>query len=110
MRVLEAVPPEVERQRAWVKIKELIAARGDPGAVATAVRERLNAHYDSDELKESWIALIEAEPIALIRIICLVPYLANGKTDPIRLRPRLLHVGVSARALLPPYEGLFLVL
>ena len=34
-------------------------------------------------LKQSWVTLIEADPMSLIRIFCQLPYLASGKTDPI---------------------------
>ena len=79
----EAVSIEVERQRAWAQIKDLITRRSEPATIAAAIRDRLHAKYDADEIKESWIALIEADAISLIRIICQLPYLANGKTDPI---------------------------
>ncbi|MBE0543528.1 MAG: hypothetical protein IH623_19460 [Verrucomicrobia bacterium] len=75
--------PEVERQLAWDKIKELIVRRADPAAVAAAIRDRLHAKYEAEEVKQSWITLIEADVISLIRIFCQLPYLANGKTDPI---------------------------
>jgi hypothetical protein len=75
--------PEVERQLAWVKIKDLISQRSDPATVAGAIRDRLNARYDADEIRQSWITLTEADPMALIRIFCQVPYLPSGKTDPI---------------------------
>jgi hypothetical protein len=79
----EAVPPEVERQLAWARVKDLIARRTDPTAVATAIRDRLNAKYDADEMRQSWITLTETDPISLIKIFCHLPYLANGKTDSI---------------------------
>jgi hypothetical protein len=92
-----AVPPEVERQMAWARIKDMIAHRTDPTTVANTMRERLNSKYDADEIRESWIALTEADPILLIRVFCQLPYLPSGKTDPIA-RPvletyitRLLH-------------------
>jgi len=78
-----ALPPEVERQMAWAKVKELIVLRNDPTAIASAIRERLNARYDSDEIRQSWITLIEAEPLSLIRIFCQIPYRGDGKTDSI---------------------------
>jgi hypothetical protein len=79
----EAVPPEVERQLAWARVKDLIARRSDPTAVAAAIRDRLNAKYDADEMRQSWITLTETDPISLIKIFCHLPYLANGKTDSI---------------------------
>lgn len=78
-----AVPPEVEQKTAWERIKDMIARRSDAGAVATAIRERLNAKYNADEIRQSWLALTEADPISLIRIFCQVPYRADGKTDAI---------------------------
>jgi hypothetical protein len=79
----ERISPEAERQMAWAKIRELIAQRTDAAVTAAAIRERLNAKYDAEEIRQSWITLSEAEPLMLIRIFCHVPYLANGKTDPI---------------------------
>jgi hypothetical protein len=76
-------PAENERQRAWTKIKEMIARRGDAATIAAAIRERLNAKYDADEIWQSWLALIEADAFALIRIFCQLPYRADGKTDAI---------------------------
>ena len=75
--------PEVERQMAWEKIKVLITEHGDPTAIAAAMRDRLHAKYDADEIKQSWITLIEADPISLIRVFCQLPYLASGTTDPV---------------------------
>jgi hypothetical protein len=79
----QSLPVEVERQLAWDKVKDLIAHRTDATAVAAAIRERLNAKYDADEIRQSWITLTEADPMALIKIFCQLPYLANGKTDSI---------------------------
>jgi hypothetical protein len=78
-----ALPPEVERQVAWGKIKELIAQRNDPAVIAGAIRDRLRAKYDAEEVKQSWITLIDADAISLIRIFCQLPYCPDGKTDPI---------------------------
>jgi hypothetical protein len=78
-----ALPPEVERRMAWGKITEMIARRTDAHAIAAAIRDRLNAKYDAEEIRQSWMTLIEAEPLALIKIFCYVPYLPSGKTDPI---------------------------
>ena len=75
--------PEVERELAWDMIRELITHRAEPAAIATAIRDRLHAHYDSDEVKQSWITLVEAEPISFIRTFCQLPYLADGRTDAI---------------------------
>jgi hypothetical protein len=79
----EQLPPELERQIAWAQIKAMIAQRTDPATVAAAIRERLHAKYDADEMKQSWITLMEADPISFIRVFCQLPYLANGKTDPV---------------------------
>lgn len=78
-----ALPPAMERQMAWDRIKDLITRRTDPTAIAAAVRDRLHARYDSDEVRQSWITLIEADAISLIRTLCQLPYLPDGKTDPI---------------------------
>ena len=78
-----ALSPEVERQLAWDKVKDLIERRAEPAAIASAIRDRLHAHYDADEVKLSWIILIEADVISLIRTFCQLPYLADGSTDPI---------------------------
>ena len=77
------LPPEMERQMAWGRIKELITGRNEPASIASAIRERLHAKYDAEEIKQSWITLIEADALALIRIFCQLPYLPSGKTDPI---------------------------
>jgi hypothetical protein len=75
--------PEAERQLAWSKIKDLIAQRGEPASVAAVIRDRLHSRYDAEELKQSWITLIEADAISLIRIFCQLPYRADGQTDAI---------------------------
>jgi hypothetical protein len=81
--VLENIPVELERQLAWEKVKELIAGRAEPAAVAAAIRDRLHARYDADELKQSWLTLIDADAISFIRIFSLLPYLPDGGSDPI---------------------------
>ena len=78
-----AVPPEVEQRMAWEKIKDMISRRAEAATVAAAIRDRLNAKYDADEIRLSWLALTEADPISLIRIFCHIPYRADGKTDAI---------------------------
>ena len=83
LKAAEAMPVETERQLAWGKIKDLILHRTSPTAVATAIRDRLNAKYDADEIRQSWVTLTEADPLSLIKIFCQLPYLANGKTDSI---------------------------
>lgn len=82
-RAQSTVSPEVERQLAWDRVKELIDRRADPAAIAAAIRERLHAKYDADEVKQSWVTLNETEPISFIRAFCQLPYLADGRTDPI---------------------------
>ncbi|MDB6015774.1 MAG: hypothetical protein JWR19_263 [Pedosphaera sp.] len=77
------ISPEMERQMAWEKIKQLITPRGNPTAIAGAFRERLHVKYDADEIKQSWLTLTEADPMSLIRIFCQLPYLPDGKTDSI---------------------------
>lgn len=79
----ENLPVEVERQLAWGRIKDLMLQRRDATLVAAAIRERLNAKYDADEIRQSWVTLTETDPMAMIKIFCQLPYLANGKTDSI---------------------------
>jgi hypothetical protein len=78
-----AVSPEREQQTAWDNIKARLTQRTAPSEIATAIRDRLHAKYDADEVKQSWLVLIQAEPMALVRIFCLLPYLPDGQTDPI---------------------------
>lgn len=78
-----AVSPEEDRRLAWDGIKELITKRQDPAAIAAAIRDRLHVHYNADEVRQSWITLAEADPIAFIRVFCQIPYRADGRTDPI---------------------------
>jgi hypothetical protein len=78
-----ALSPEKERQLAWDKIQDQIRNRAEPSAVAAVIRDRLNAKYDADEIRQSWITLIAADPISLIKVFCLIPYRADGKTDSI---------------------------
>ena len=83
MKAEKALPPEIDRQNAWSKIKDMIARRAEAVAIAGAIRERLNACYDPEEIKQSWMTLIEADPMSLIRVFCQLPYLPNGQTDPV---------------------------
>ncbi|HXP61688.1 MAG TPA: hypothetical protein VN829_14425 [Dongiaceae bacterium] len=78
-------PLENERQRAWARIKDLVARRGDATTIAAAIRDRLNAKFDADEIRQSWLALIEADSIGFIRIFCQIPYRADGATDAMAL-------------------------
>lgn len=77
------VPPEVERELAWGRIKDMVAQRSDAVSLANAIRERLNAHYESEEIRQSWVVLTDADPMSFIRVFCQLPYLPGGKTDPI---------------------------
>ena len=79
----ETLSPEFERQMAWDKIKDLITNRADPAVIAATMRERLHAKDEADEIKQSWITLTEADPISLIRVFCHLPYLPDGRTDPV---------------------------
>ena len=83
IKVQATLPPETERQMAWLRIQDMIQRRSDAGTLAEAIRARLNAKYDADEIRQSWITLTEADPMTLIRTICHLPYLPSGKTDPI---------------------------
>ncbi len=102
VKVAATLAPEVERQLAWDKVKDLIERRAEPAAIASAIRDRLHAHYDADEVKQSWIILIEADVISLIRTFCHLPYLADGSPDPIpravmeSYAPRLTHEKYAA--------------
>ena len=83
IKAAEAISPELDRQRAWAKVKDLISRRSDANMIASAIRERLSAKYDADEIKQSWITLIETDPITLIRVFCQLPYRPDGSTDSI---------------------------
>lgn len=78
-----ALPPETEKRFAWEHIKELITKRADPAIIAAAIRDRLHHKYDADELKQSWIILIEADVMTLIKTFCQIPYLPDGSSDTI---------------------------
>jgi len=75
--------PEAERQAAWARIKDMLARRNDPAAIAEAFRERLHQKYDGEEIRQSWVTLTESDPMSLIRVFCHLPYNREGKTDPI---------------------------
>ena len=96
------VSPEQERKMVWIGIEDLIASRATPGDIAAAIRNRLHARYDADELKQSWLTLTGTDPMSFIRIFCLLPYLPDGQTD-LTIRPilesyiqRLLHEKYAA--------------
>ncbi|MCS7089928.1 MAG: hypothetical protein NZM03_04325 [Limisphaera sp.] len=78
-----ALPPDLERERAWEQIQNKLQHHADPREVAAAIRDRLHAHYDADELRQSWIVLSSADPMTFIRVCSALPYAPNGKTDPI---------------------------
>ena len=67
----------------WDHIKLLIASRASPNDITVAIRNRLHAKYDSEELKQSWLVLAESDPMTFVRVFCLLPYLPDGQTDPI---------------------------
>jgi hypothetical protein len=67
----------------WDIIKELIAHRGSPNEITEAIRKQLHAKYDADEVKQSWLILAESDPMSLVRVFCLLPYLPDGQTDPV---------------------------
>ncbi|MSU59833.1 MAG: hypothetical protein EXS35_16985 [Pedosphaera sp.] len=81
IKVPAGLAAEIERQLAWDAVKELIARRAEPGAIANAIRDRLHAKYDADEVKQSWLTLVEADVMTFIRTFCQLPYLADGRTD-----------------------------
>jgi hypothetical protein len=78
-----ALSPEQQQQVAWDNIKARLTQHAAPNDIATAIRDRLHAKYDADEVKQSWLVLIEAEPMLLVRIFCQLPYQPDGQTDPI---------------------------
>jgi hypothetical protein len=75
--------PEKEREVAWNHIKDLIGSRAAPNDIVAALRKRFQSHYDSDEIKQSWLALTDADPMIFVRVFCLMPYLPDGQTDPL---------------------------
>jgi hypothetical protein len=77
------ISPEKEREVAWNHIKDLIASRATPADIVAALRKRFQGHYDSDEVKISWLVLTEADPMVFVRVFCLLPYLPDGSTDPL---------------------------
>lgn len=97
-------PVLAERQRAWARIKDLIAQRADPGAIAAAIRDRLRAKYDADEIKQSWVTLIEADPLSLVKVFSHIPYLEDGRTDPMARTIIDIHV---SRLTHDKYAGIY---
>jgi hypothetical protein len=86
-------PSVAERLRVWARIKDMITQRADASLIAEAIRDRLRAKYDADEIKQSWVTLTEADPLSLIRVVSHIPYLADGRTDPIARTIIDIHVG-----------------
>ena len=74
--------PEREQKMAWDNVKDLVGTRASPGEIAAAVRKRLQRKYDPDEVKLSWLVLTESDPMVFVRVVCLLPYLPDGSTDP----------------------------
>lgn len=73
----------VPENNAWDNVRHLIADRATPNEITVAIRNRLKAKYDDTEVKQSWLVLAESEPMTLVRVFCLLPYLPDGQTDPI---------------------------
>ena len=67
----------------WDNVKLLIASRAAPNDITVAIRNRLHQKYDSDEVKQGWLVLAESDPMTLVRVFSLLPYLPDGQTDPI---------------------------
>jgi hypothetical protein len=78
-----AAPVEKTKMSAWDIIKEQIASRTAPAEITEAIRKQLHAKYDADEVKQSWLILTESDPMLLVRVFCLLPYLPGGETDPV---------------------------
>ena len=75
--------PDKMQMSAWDIIKELIASRSTPAEITEAIRRQLHAKYDDSEVKQSWLILTESDPMLLVRVFCLLPYLPGGETDPV---------------------------
>ena len=67
------ITPERESHQAWENIKNLIGSRATPAEIAAAIRKRLHAKYDGDEIKASWVAVTEGDPLVFVRVFCLLP-------------------------------------
>jgi hypothetical protein len=78
-----AATVEKTKMSAWDIIKEQIASRTAPAEITEAIRRQLHAKYDADEVKQSWLILTESDPMLLVRVFCLLPYLPGGETDPV---------------------------
>ena len=77
------VASDKAQMSAWDIIKELIASRASPNEITEAIRKQLHGKYDADEVKQSWLILAESDPMSLVRVFCLLPYLPDGQTDPV---------------------------
>ncbi len=77
------ISPEKERELAWTHIKDLIGSRATSADIVAAIRKRLHGNYDADEVKQSWMALTDNDPMVFVRVFCLLPYLPDGQTDPL---------------------------
>jgi hypothetical protein len=73
---------EQERKIAWGNIEELITKRATPHEIAAVIRARLQARFDADEVKQSWLTLTGTDPMSFVRIFCALPFLPDGQTDP----------------------------
>ena len=60
----------------------MITKRATPHDIAAAIRARLHARFDDDEVKQSWLTLTGTDPMSFVRIFCALPYLPDGQTDP----------------------------
>lgn len=78
-----ALSPERERELAWSHIKDMIGSHASPKEVMAAIRNRLHGRYDVDEVKACWLTLTDGDPLVMVRIFCLFPYLPDGKPDPL---------------------------
>jgi hypothetical protein len=78
-----AVVSEKAQMSPWEIIKEQIASRAAPAEITEAIRRQLHAKYDDGEVKQSWLILTESDPMLLVRVFCLLPYLPGGETDPV---------------------------
>jgi hypothetical protein len=78
-----ALSSDKTQMNAWDIIKELIVHRASPNEITEAIRKQLHAKYDADEVKQSWLVLAESDPMSLVRVFCLLPYLPDGQTDPV---------------------------
>ena len=77
------VSPEREREMAWTHIQDLIGSRASPNEIIAAIRKRLHGRYEVDEVKACWLTLTEGDPMILVRVFCLFPYMPDGQADPL---------------------------